>query len=107
MNGGLRYFFQVGHPGNPPYELIGDIYRQIDAPIVADCILDTAKVFQFTDPHLKPDDRADRMWSLEQELQADEMLFDSFDAMIFAQDLDSKILSYMRQHFDQFPVRRT
>ena len=98
MNGGLRYFFSVEHPGDLEYDEICSIYRRIEAPKVAECISDASRIFRFSNPHLKADERNETMWRLEQGLGCGEMLFDDMDRIVFDEDLDEKIVLYMRRH---------
>lgn len=106
-NGGLHYFFEVAHPGTPPYDLIADVYRHIGSPKTADCISEAAKAFPFTDPHLKPDQRLDKLTQLEEKLEPGEGAFDHLDDILFhEQDMNAQILKYMRKHIASLPHGR-
>ncbi len=51
-NGGLEYFFEMDFPLNPPYSTFVDVFLEIGADAVAECIEASARMFPFPHPHL-------------------------------------------------------
>lgn len=49
-NGGLRYFFENNWPGQPPYALFAQAYRNIGAAVLAQAIEEAAAAFGFPHP---------------------------------------------------------
>ena len=49
-NGGLRYFFESDWPGQPPYAVFAEAYRNIGATAHASAIEEGANVFPFQNP---------------------------------------------------------
>jgi len=51
-NGGLQYFFEADFPGNPPYALFIEAYRNIGAADAASALAQAVSLFPFAEPHL-------------------------------------------------------
>ncbi len=105
-NGGLRYSFEVEHPGNPNYDLICDVYRQIGAPVTARCIAQAAAAFPFSDPHLHEIERLTTMHGSEDddtEYTDIEILFMRLNDEIFDEDPEDKFLQYMLANLADLP----
>ena len=112
MNGGLRYFFEFNPPGNMDYPSVAEVYRRIGAHNTARSIIVAAEMFPFQDPHLKSDYRSQFMHEEEQKLeelyrQTGEyrMLFEDLDSSIFDDEIDDKILAYMKSNLKLLPTR--
>ncbi|WP_419191821.1 DMP19 family protein [Engelhardtia mirabilis] len=58
-NGGLRYLFEADWPGQPPYSLLSDAYRNIGAAREAQAIDAATALFDFADPQTDSDRRCE------------------------------------------------
>ena len=50
-NGGLQYFFESNFPGEPPYSVFVDAYREIGAEAEATALSAAVALFPFANPH--------------------------------------------------------
>lgn len=101
-NGGLAYFFEMQAPGSPPYSAFYDAYRDIGAPVTADCIEESVKKFPFEDVHLDAELRRESMYPDDDDGTFSNHMFDEINKAIFEDDVWQKLTQYIIKHRNIF-----